>query len=121
MFFIFLMHLVALQFYWYYSLWYFDMIMHFLGGLWVALFFTYVFLRGKEPRPGRSLFLKVLAAMLAIGILWEFYEYYLNIVSATPWDKADTLSDIFFDLFGGLCAIIYLLVPLENQRTGNKE
>ena len=105
MFFIFLANNIALQFYWYYSITYFDMLMHFLGGVWAGLFFIYVFYVRKEVL--NSLFYIILF-VLFIGILWEFFEFFMGTIARDSFDTGDTLSDIFFDLLGGLCAILYL-------------
>ena len=77
MFFLFLANTVAIKLNWYSLIWYFDIIMHILSGLWVGMFFLYVFER-KESRPlDVAMFLKVFFATLAIGLLWEVYEFYL--------------------------------------------
>jgi hypothetical protein len=39
----FVADLAATKFFWYYSISWFDMLMHFSGGLWVGLFFSLVF------------------------------------------------------------------------------
>lgn len=105
MFFVFLLDFLAKQFHWYFSVWYFDMLMHFLGGFWVALFFLYVF---YDRNPFLKKLLVVILGVLFIGILWEFFEIYLNVISGEFFSISDTLSDIFFDLSGGLCAILYI-------------
>src|SRR3989344_3578880 len=71
MFFLFILNLIAQEFYWYFTIWYFDIIMHFLSGFWVGLFFLYVFYN-------ENLFLKqiltVILGVLLIGVLWEAFE-----------------------------------------------
>ena len=116
MFFIFIMNLLANGFYWYFSIWYFDIIMHFFGGFWVSLFFVYVFSMTSGTQWNSLFFFRVLVSALAVGIFWEFYEYFLNIVSVEIFDSEDTASDVFFDLAGGLCAILYLWIPLEIKK-----
>ncbi|HBA45767.1 hypothetical protein A2W67_01650 [Candidatus Nomurabacteria bacterium RIFCSPLOWO2_02_40_28] len=105
MFFLFILNLIAQEFYWYFTIWYFDIIMHFLSGFWVGLFFLYVFYN-------ENLFLKqiltVILGVLLIGVLWEAFEFFLNIIAKEQFNIVDTASDIFFDLLGGLCAILYL-------------
>lgn len=119
MFFIFLVNFAANKFYWYYSVWYFDIIMHFLGGLWLGLFFAYIFSGKSGPSPGSGFFFKVLLSTLVVGILWEFYEYYLNAVSLESFDLPDTLYDIFFDMLGAAASLFYLfkiiVSPLLNK------
>ena len=43
-FLIFLLNYLAMKFYWYSSIWYLDMPMHFLGGAWLGLAYIYLFL-----------------------------------------------------------------------------
>lgn len=109
MFFIFIANFLATELYWYSLIWYFDMIMHFLGGLWVGLFFFYVFSYIESVPKFLILAFEVLIATLVIGLLWELYEYVLNVISLTPWDIIDTSSDVFFDLFGSFVSIFYFL------------
>ena len=106
MFFIFFADKLADKFYWYNSIWYFDIIMHFLGGVWVGLFFIYVFSR----RSLDNLIFKVVLSVLLIGIFWEIFEFYVNnVVGRTPFNVVDTLFDIIFDFFGGLLSVLYFL------------
>ncbi len=110
-FFIFITNFLANKFYWYSSIWYFDMIMHFLGGFWVGLASLYVFL---PQNISRKVIFKILLSVLIVGIGWEVYEVLVNdIIAQNPFDYLDTLSDIFFDLSGGLCAILYVWKKLQ--------
>ena len=105
MFFIFILDILARQFYWYYSVWYFDILMHFLSGFWVGLFFLYAFY-------SRNIFSKksltVILYVLVIGILWEVFEFYVhNYMGQDPFNTLDTITDIFLDLLGGVSAVWY--------------
>ncbi len=103
--FIFITNFLANKFYWYSAVSYFDMIMHFLGGFWVALLCVYLY-PFKEKSP--NVVLEVLAFVLLVGVGWEIYEMLVNSVAAqNPFDYLDTGSDLFFDLFGGSMAIFY--------------
>ena len=109
MFFIFIADYIGTKLYWYYTIWYFDMPMHFLGGLWLGLFFIYVFSR-KEPSFDLNfkLILTILLAVLFIGVLWELFEIYVNNdIGQIPFNLLDTISDLFCDLAGGTFAILY--------------
>ncbi len=93
--------------------------MHFWGGFWVGLASFYIF---SLPNISGKLIFKILLLTLLIGIGWEVFEILVNdVIAQNSFNFLDTLSDIFFDLSGGLYAMLYLLVPLENQRTGSKE
>ena len=116
MFFIFLVDLAAKEFYFYFTFWWFDVIMHFLSGAWVGFFFTYVFSR-KNNLPLSVL--KVILWVLIVGILWEFFEVYTqNYLTGSPFNTFDTVSDIFLDLLGGFSAIYFSMkksTPIEKN------
>ncbi len=118
MFFLFLANTVAIKLNWYSLIWYFDIIMHILSGLWVGMFFLYVFER-KESRPlDVAMFLKVFFATLAIGLLWEVYEFYLyQYLSQIPFDSVDTVADLFNDVLGSSIAFFYFskFIMLSSQ------
>lgn len=106
-FFIFLVNLIASEFYWYYSIWYFDMIMHFLGGLWLGLAIFWLF---SIKELSLKLILKIVLGVLLISIFWEIFEILVNnIIAQNPFSALDTVSDICFDLAGGILAVIYFL------------
>lgn len=95
------------------SLWWFDALLHILGGVWVAMAFGYL-LREKFPifREGTSRFAiwcLALASVALIGTFWEFYEYVVWQWSGNPivaLDIHDTLADLTDDLIGGFVGTI---------------
>ena len=93
---ILVLNLVAIKFYWYFTIRWFDMPMHFLGGLWLSSAIIWFF--RKLDLSLKSIFY-TLAGVLLIGILWEVYEILINNNFAqNPFDLPDTLSDLFFYL-----------------------
>jgi len=108
-FFIFIVNFLANKFYWYSSIWYFDMIMHFLGGFWLGLVCFYLFSLKIFSQEFFHAAFKVSVFVLFIGLGWEIFELvFNNIVAQNPFNYLDASSDIFFDLSGGLCAILYI-------------
>jgi hypothetical protein len=106
-FFIFLMNLFADKFYWYFSIWYFDMLMHLLGGFWLGLIVIWFF--NFQDISGR-LILQIILSVLFLGAGWEFFEFiFNNFIAQNSFNSLDTISDIFFDLSGGALAILYFL------------
>ncbi len=106
-FFIFIVNYIANAFYWYSLIWYFDMPMHFLGGFWLGLYYVWLFPL-KESETLLSFVVKAILGVLLVGILWEIFQILVNnFIAQNPFDALDTLSDIFFDLAGGSCALIY--------------
>lgn len=106
-FLIFLLNYLAMRFYWYSSIWYFDMPMHFLGGLWLGLALIWFF-KIKDISL-KSIFYLILGVLL-IGVLWEVFEIIIDkIITGNLFNTLDTISDIFFDLAGGTFAIFYFI------------
>ena len=103
--FIFVLNFLANQFYWYFTIWYFDMIMHFLAGFWVGL--ACLYLLPPQCDSISSIF-TILLFVLCIGIGWEIFEILVNdVIVRNPFNPLDTASDIFFDLSGCAVAILY--------------
>lgn len=105
---------LAFKYFLYWRIRWLDMPMHFLSGFWLGLCALWLYFLSKrfvnvvrvEHRTRiRVVFLSVLAA-LAFGLLWEGYEFGINIFirNVTVYDMQDTLSDLFFDFFGSLVA-----------------
>lgn len=91
--------------------WWYDMPMHFFGGLFTGLLVIVVFLRRQsffEYSILKTSFI-VLAAVLVIGVAWELYEHLFDIVAGRNQIILDSISDIFFDLAGGLQAVFVYL------------
>ncbi len=105
-FFIFFLNHFALRFYWYTSIWWLDMPVHFLGGLWLGLT-SVLFLPIKNINTKSILI--VLGIVLFIGCGLEVFEIFTNnYLADMSFNTLDTLSDIFFDLTGGTAALLYL-------------
>ncbi len=111
--FIFLVNFLAMKFYWYSSIWWFDMPMHFMGGLWLGLVFVWFFW-GQEFN--YKLVLKIILGVLIVGISWEVFEVLLNNYTIRdPFSTLDTISDVCFDLAGSFFAILYSLKKTRFQ------
>lgn len=94
-------HILALHLYLY---WYFpwlDLLVHFSGGLWVALAAAWVFLMTRrEP----SFFILV-ACVIGIGVSWEVFEYVIGMSRGGQF-LLDTTLDILMDILGGIAGVI---------------
>ncbi len=105
---IFLLNSIANIFYWYSSLWYFDLIMHFLGGVWLGVFFIWYFYDDLLQKGfNKKNFFKIFLCVLLVGILWEIFEIvFNNIIAGLTFDFFDTYTDIIADLLGGIFSFI---------------
>jgi len=93
-------HAIAMELYLYWTFWWFDIPMHFLGGSVVALLiFTLYDLRILVQRSFLTVG-KVLLTVLAAALIWELYELSIGIpVEQDYW--VDTATDIVMGLLGG--------------------
>lgn len=106
-FFIFIVNFLANKFYWYSAIWWSDMPMHFLGGLWLGLILIWLF---NFQDLSLRLISKIILGVFLIGVGWEFFEFvFNNYIAKNQFNTLDTISDIFFDLAGGSFAILYFL------------
>lgn len=115
--FILLINALALKLYWYSLMWYFDMPMHFLGGVWVGLLVLFIL----DTKKARYLSVtNVILGVLLIGVAWEVYEVVVNnLIAQLPFNTFDTLSDICFDLSGGALTTLWYyrdIVALEKNK-----
>jgi len=107
---IFAANFVANELYWYYTIWYFDMIMHFIGGFWIGLLFFYIF---PEKYSSKNVVALVALFVFMIGVGWEVFEVLVsNTFAKNPFNILDTSSDLVFDLTGGLSATFYFFKKL---------
>lgn len=110
-------NVMAVHFFWYWRMRWFDMPMHFLGGVWLAgTFLWFRFLSSdflEKPKTFRRTCAWGVLAALGIGLGWEVYESVVSLatigrINAIP----DTLSDLWFDALGGFvgASIVWLRI-----------
>jgi hypothetical protein len=92
-------HFVALAFslYWYFP--WFDVITHFLGGMWAGVFLLW---SCAQARSAPHL-LFVVGGTIAIGVMWEVFE----VVAGIPMESNyafDTSIDLLMDVLGSVFA-----------------
>lgn len=94
---------IAFQYSLYWSVWWFDILMHFFGGALVGFFILWgaYFFRPPPARiPARGV---VIGGALMVGVAWEIFEF---IVGARVPDshayRIDTMLDLFMDVVGAL-------------------
>ncbi len=99
---------LALPFLWYYRIWWFDMPMHFWGGVVVLFVLLYTLYPLVTLLRVRHQFLLLLGVFF-VGVGWEVFEYIMNNWWAgQTFSLLDTLSDICFDMAGGGVALLYV-------------
>lgn len=120
-----ILHYLALKFYFYWTLEWFDILMHFLGGLWVVLFFVWFLFFSKiikidiKRYQNRKIFFVSILAVLIVGLLWEVFEICASFVSVQEYGYAfDTSLDLVMDLIGGAIAFLYIKQKYLNYERG---
>ena len=105
-----ILHLLAINFFLYWDLVWFDLLMHFLGGVWVALlgFWIMAFFTHTEEFSTRDIIYVSIFFTLGIGILWEVFEAGAGVsfVGKDMW--GDTFSDLALYILGGLVSGFYI-------------
>jgi len=108
------LQMLALYFFWYWSYWWYDIMMHFLAGFWVCGMVLWVcFFSGsaKISRPIRKsrAYLTALGITFLIGLSWELFEFSLDtFIVFQQNDLVDTMSDLGMDMLGALSASFYV-------------
>ncbi len=106
------LHFLAEVFYWYVSIWWFDNLMHFLGGLFLAFFSATIFYKYLKDKNNRKIFFSIMFFVILIGLGWELFEYavqYFIKGSHRLADITDSFFDMIFDILGGALGILFVL------------
>lgn len=116
--FIFLANFLANRFHLYYSIWWFDVFMHFTGGVWLGMVFVWFLKKRNLPMTfDFSFIFKLTAWLLLVGIGWEVFEFYfINHMAGYSFDRFDTVSDLLLDVSGGVLVALYF----SRKDSGNK-
>jgi len=98
-----------------YSLYYlypwYDIMMHFLGGIFVALLLVWFVFYSRYlhviKKTWKNVILVALFGTLLVGIGWEVFEYLLDIIPEEGY-REDTTIDLIMDLLGALVVTPFL-------------
>jgi len=103
----------ALQFSLYYFYPWYDIMMHFLGGIFVALILLWLFFYSEYIErfevSKRNIILIALLGTLVVGIGWEVFEYSIGNVPEENY-MLDTSIDLFMDLIGASLVLLFLYI-----------
>lgn len=103
------LHYFATIFSLYWSVDWFDIMMHFLGGLLIGLISLWVFFTSekiKYPRTKFAIFSVTIGLVLIVGLGWELWEIFVGFTDVFS-DKSDTMMDLVMDTIGAVAAYIY--------------
>ena len=124
-----ILHISALELSLYWVFWWFDILVHFLGGLFVVLFALWFFFESKYVRLSKSIKHVVIVSggsIILVGGGWEIFE----LLAGVPIEEnfvLDTAIDLSMDVLGAIISgfvfiKIYLKEPTKiNEEENNKE
>ena len=108
-----LMHQIGMAYHWYLYFWWFDVVLHFLGGIWIGgMTLWFYFLTGTKKNVTTNVHVFVIAGItvLIIGVAWEIFQIviFTGVIDEDGY-MFDTISDLILDTLGGLTAAGYFV------------
>ena len=101
-------YILGFVFHWNYSVWWYDLFLHFLGGMWVAIA-ARKHVVGPMGSIGRMGLILIVALVALVGVTWEIYEFTIDELffeERARWraqeGNTDTMTDLMMDLLGGV-------------------
>ena len=93
------------------TIWWVDIVLHFVGGLAVSLFALWIFSSDSDLKnwSQQKILLTALVSAITIGLAWEFYELYFGLTFLADGMRyfISTSYDLIMDLVGGIFGFIY--------------
>lgn len=111
-------HILAITFFLYWTYLWFDIPMHALGGMVVALGFL-TFLGTRLDDGFQRGLLATLGAVFVVGILWEFFELAIGFPSSEANYVGDTALDFVMNLVGASVGYVCARVATRFNRTSS--
>jgi len=100
------LHISALENYYYWIYSWFDLVVHFLGGVLIASFSTWFYLSLSHIKEfnysDKQLIILTVVNVLVISFLWEIFELVLWVSLNEPNYLLDTTLDTLFALSGSI-------------------
>lgn len=123
---IFLINSIANFLFWYQSIYWFDDLMHFLGGTAGALFLFWFFYTKYEIWFFSKKYFYIIilnsVVFLLVAFLWEVMEFSVqdlfNIGNVLA-EKKDTVRDLFLGILGNFFALIYYFIKMKYYNVRN--
>ena len=108
---IFTINTLANVFFWYQSIWWLDLVMHFLGGLFVALLIVWVLYAIFKKLTPPFVFWYIVFGVLIIALSWELFEFSIwtlfNLKEII--NIQDSVTDVITGSLGSIVGAIYFL------------
>ena len=90
--------------------------MHFLGGVFLSFLSLWFYHKWHILENSFSPFLFTLLFVVIIGSFWEFFEFGMSDLFQLKIQAfSDTMSDLSFDVVGGITGVFYYLKRIMLQ------
>lgn len=106
------LNLIALNFYLYWTVGWYDIMMHFLGGMTIGVLVIW-FLKLEEK--SLKSFLIVFTYVMIIGSTYEIFEYINDLTFSTQKYPIDTVVDLTMDALGVVSAYWWATSPFRSH------
>jgi uncharacterized BrkB/YihY/UPF0761 family membrane protein len=99
----------------YIKFWWYDVLLHYLGGMWIALATYWIAFHSRyisHPRNTiANIALLVIGMTMLVGLGWEIFEYYFGI-SLAPGEQyvIDTTQDFIMDFLGAATIVVFVVL-----------
>ena len=119
----------AEHFFLYWRLPWLDMVMHFLGGIWIGLTVLWIYYLSdkfkdipENRRKASYVYLLAGIVTLVIGIFWEIFEFNIDFfITFNEFNGFyDTISDILFAVGGAILSVRYFVYKEYYKKQENK-
>jgi hypothetical protein len=109
---VFFLHTLAMRYYLYWRIWWYDIPVHFFGGVMLGALVLW-FLQSLQERGWMmthyTTLISTLSFVLFGGMMWEFYEYSMGFTFNTLGSyPLDVVKDLLVDILGGLVVYWFL-------------
>lgn len=113
---VFILNKLAITHFLYWRFWWYDIMMHFLGGtligglsVWGASYF-------RPSLSRRQLLYVGLIGIAAVGIGWEFFEFFTGQYVGQANIAMDTMQDLIMDTLGTIVAWLTLTRIIHHEQ-----
>jgi hypothetical protein len=120
LFLILFLEFLAEFFYFHWEYWWYDVMLHGLGGFCVSMAFMsfWYYLFGRSIENKRKIILYAFVAVLVVGISWEIFELKIGATELSDgiYYLRDTFSDLLMDLSGGFFGTLFSLNLISKNK-----
>lgn len=114
------LHFIANKFYFYWTIWWYDMMMHTISGFAVGMasIMLWQYFFDKDISIKKTIVISLLFT-LTVGISWELFELVSGAMMLSDGFAyyTDTISDILLDISGGILGSLYAHKVITNSKT----